>query len=155
MNSIFQVFDDSVDSFNAVLYGHQDFELTPLRIYSGSVLDESQMPNPGEAGDDNQIIVHFDYATGAIVREDQYAKAKIEPNQLDERDSKAVVLYITESEFGNLKKVHVEDRICISIEEFGKVNPLIIMGQRPTWLKMLLSPALATEYKRQIPGRPS
>ena len=89
------------------------------------------------------------------VREDQYAKAKIEPNQLDERDSKAVVLYITESEFGNLKKVHVEDRIFISIEEFGKVNPLIIMGQRPTWLKMLLSPALATEYKRQIPGKPS
>ena len=61
-----QVFDDSVDSFNAVLYGHQDFELTPLRIYSGSVLDETEMPNPGETGDENQIIVHFDYATGAI-----------------------------------------------------------------------------------------
>ena len=26
------------------------------------------------------------------------------------------------------------------------------MGQRPTWLKMLLSPALAAEYKRQIPA---
>ena len=150
---IIKIFDDSVDSFNAVKYGHQDFELPPLRIYSASVLDEMQMPSPNEeAGDENEIIVHFDYATGTIVREDQYAKAKIEPNQLKERDSKAVVLYITESEFGNLKKVHVKDRIYISIEEFGKVNPLIIMGQRPTWLKMLLSPILATEYKRQIPA---
>ena len=29
---------------------------------------------------------------------------------------------------------------------------IVIMGQRPTWLKMLLSPALAAEYKRQIPA---
>ena len=88
MTLISQVFDDTLDSFSAVHPGHQDFELTPLRIYSGSVLDETQMPSPGEGNDDNQIVVHFDYATGAIVREDNYAKAKIEPSQLEERDSK-------------------------------------------------------------------
>ena len=68
------MFDNTVDAFNAVLYGHQNFELTPLRIYSGSVLDETRMPDPSEAGEENQIIVTFDYATGAICREDGYAK---------------------------------------------------------------------------------
>jgi len=150
---VIKVFDNTVDSFNAVLYGHQNFELTPLRIYSGSVLDETRMPDPSETGEENQIIVTFDYATGAICRADNYEKAKIEPAQLlEERDSTATVLYITESEFEGLKKVQADDTICISIEEFGKLNPIVIMGQRPTWLKMLLSPALAAEYKRQIPA---
>ena len=108
-----------------MLYGHQNFELTPLRIYSGSVLDETRMPDPSETGEENQIIVTFDYATGAICRADNYEKAKIEPAQLlEERDSTATVLYITESEFEGLKKVQADDTICISIEEFGKLNPI-------------------------------
>ena len=148
---VIKIFDNNVDSFNAILYGHQDFDLTPLRIYRGSILSPDIMPNP-DTNDDNQMIITFELTTGAITRADNYyVKAQLEPTNMEDKDS-GVVLYMIEAEFDAIKKVQADDRICISIDEFAKLDPIVIMGHRITWLQMILSNSLASEYRRQIPG---
>lgn len=147
---IIKVFDNNVDTFNAYMYGHQDFNMSPLRMYNGSVQSETSIPAP-EPKDENQMVVTFDFATGQICHTENYAKAQIEAGHIVDRDSGAI-LYLTEKEFDEIKKVHAEEKIFISIEEFGRLNPIVILGQKASFLQMLLSPVLTSRYRQQIPG---
>ena len=44
---VIKVFDNPTETgFNALLFGHQDFGMTPLRMYTGSVVDDASLPVP-------------------------------------------------------------------------------------------------------------
>ena len=144
---VIKVFDN-LDLFKAHMHGHQDFGMVPSRIYSGSIQSESGIPEPS---DENQMIITFDYATGQICRADNYVKAQVEPAQLENSNAVAV-LYISEKEFDETKKVLADDKLYISIEDFGRLNPMVILGQKTTYLQMLLSQNLASKYRQQIPS---
>ena len=141
---VIKVLDNNLEPFNHTLIGdHQDFGCPPSRMYLASFVNETSMPESSE--DRNQIIVTFDYATGTISRADNLIRAQLNPEDLD--NSKNVILYLTESEFENLKKVPSEDRLCLSIEEFARLNPMVLLGHKSTHLQMLLSSHVADAYR--------
>ena len=82
-----------------------------------------------------------------MTRIDNLYKAQLNPQDLD---SKKVVFYLTEAEFEGLKKVPSEDRLCLSIEEFAKLNPTVLLGHKSTWLQILLSTAVGDSYRYLI-----
>ena len=141
---VIKVLDNNLEPFNHTLIAeHQDFGCPPSRMYLASFVNETSMPESTE--DRNQIIVTFDYATGTISRTDNLFKAQLNPEDLD--NSKNVILYLTESEFENLKKVPSEDRLCLSIEEFARLNPMVLLGHKSTYLQILLSSHVSDAYR--------
>ena len=149
---VIKVLDDSVDTFDAYAVGHSDFNCQVLKVYAGSIQSSGTMPNPEPADDNSDMItITFDYATGAISRADTYSRAQLNLAQLDEKET-GVVLYMIDSEFEALNKVQAEEKVFISLEEFSRLVPTVILGHKTTWLQMILSNTLANEYKRLIPS---
>ena len=145
-----KVFDDSIDTFEASYVGHQDFNCQVKNVYAGSIQSSSTMPNPEPTDNNEMVTITFDYTTGAITRAETYARAQLNISQMEEKDI-GVVLYMIESEFEALNKVHAEQKIFISLEEFSRLAPTVLLGHKSTWLQMILSTTLANEYKRIIP----
>ena len=85
----------------------------------------------------NHICFHYSKA-------DNLFKAQVNPEDLDNRN---VVFYLTESEFEALKKVPNGDRLCLSIEEFARINPTVLLGHKSTWLQILMSSSVGDAYR--------
>ena len=141
---VVKVLDNNLDAFNHTRIGQdQDFDCNPLRMYLASFVNETSMPE--SSGDGEQMIVTFDYATGTISHTDKYFMAQLNPEDLD--TNKNVILYLTENEFEGLKKVPNENRLCLSIEEFARLNPMVLLGHKSTWLQILLSTNVSDAYR--------
>ncbi len=97
------------------------------------------------------VTITFDYTTGTISRQYSYAKCELTKPQIAGRDN-AVFLYMVRGEFEALNKVQSRDekRLYISIEEFARIDPTVILGHRNTWRKIILSSTIAQEYGRQV-----
>ena len=99
--------------------------------------------------EENQVIITFDYATGAICRADPFAKSQIESASLID-DKNSVVLYLTEAELDGLKKVQSEQRLYLTLEDLNsRLKPTLLMGHRSSWVQMLLSQNVAKFYRNQ------
>jgi hypothetical protein len=108
---VIKILDNGLETFNALLVGHQDFDCRVDRMYSASIVSEGNMPPPTQDnsetitdGSDQMITITFDYATGAISKADPFAKSTLLPSQVDDKES-GVILYMVEAEFEALIKV--------------------------------------------------
>ncbi len=99
------------------------------------------------------ITITFDYSTGTISRAYNFTQAEMTKNQIAGRDS-AVFLYMVRGEFEALNKIQGrgEKKLYISIEEFARIDPTVILGHRNTWRKIILSSTIAGEYAKQVPS---
>ena len=148
---IIKVLDDSVDTFDAYAVGHQDFNCQVLKVYAGSIRSSIEMPDPEPTDSNEMITITFDYQTGDITRADSYVRAQINLAELNDKET-GIILYMVQSEFEGINKVQSEQKVFISIEEFSRLAPTVVLGHKTTWLQMMLSSTLANEYKIKMPG---